>query len=161
MAVAASNTLPTISDGAACSDDTWTATSTTNAPDARAGHTAVWTGSEMIIWGGYNGSNYLNAGGKYNPGADNWTAISTTNAPGGRQECTAVWTGSEMIVWGGYNYLFEHGRELQSWHGHLDNHQHKQCAHWPIAAHGGVDHAWNDRLGWMEWREFFQHRRQI
>src|SRR5690242_12282645 len=37
MAVAASYTLPTISDGAACSDDTWTATSTTNAPDARAG----------------------------------------------------------------------------------------------------------------------------
>jgi hypothetical protein len=47
----ASFTLPTISDGAACSDDTWTATSTTNAPSARAGQTAVWTGSEMIVWG--------------------------------------------------------------------------------------------------------------
>jgi len=32
--------------------DTWAATSVTNAPDARADHTAVWTGSEMIIWGG-------------------------------------------------------------------------------------------------------------
>ena len=34
------------------STDSWTATSTTNAPDARYGHTAVWTGSEMIVWGG-------------------------------------------------------------------------------------------------------------
>ena len=28
---------------------------TTGAPTARAIHTAVWTGSEMIVWGGYNG----------------------------------------------------------------------------------------------------------
>ena len=34
------------------STDSWTATSTTNAPAARYGHTAVWTGSEMIVWGG-------------------------------------------------------------------------------------------------------------
>ena len=32
--------------------DSWTATSTTNAPAARYVHTAVWTGSEMIVWGG-------------------------------------------------------------------------------------------------------------
>ena len=34
------------------STETWTATNTTNAPDARSSHTAVWTGSEMIVWGG-------------------------------------------------------------------------------------------------------------
>ena len=34
------------------STDSWTATSTTNAPAARDFHTAVWTGSEMIVWGG-------------------------------------------------------------------------------------------------------------
>ena len=32
--------------------DSWTATSTTNAPSSRVPHTAVWTGSEMIVWGG-------------------------------------------------------------------------------------------------------------
>ena len=32
--------------------DSWIATSTTNAPAAREGHTAVWTGNEMIVWGG-------------------------------------------------------------------------------------------------------------
>ena len=34
------------------STDSWTATSTTNAPAGRSEHTAVWTGSEMIVWGG-------------------------------------------------------------------------------------------------------------
>src|SRR6516165_291305 len=51
-----------------CVDDTWTATSTTNAPSARTLHTAVWTGSEMIVWGGTDGQgNFLNTGGRYDP----------------------------------------------------------------------------------------------
>ena len=47
-------TLPKIADAGdpPCTDQ-WTATSTTNAPSARDGHTAVWTGSEMIVWGGF------------------------------------------------------------------------------------------------------------
>jgi hypothetical protein len=32
--------------------DNWTAPSTIDAPSARYYHTAVWTGSEMIVWGG-------------------------------------------------------------------------------------------------------------
>jgi len=38
--------------GDGCVDDSWTATITENAPAARDSHTAVWTGSEMIVWGG-------------------------------------------------------------------------------------------------------------
>jgi hypothetical protein len=78
-------------------NDAWAVTSTVNAPFAREGHTAVWTGSEMVIWGG----NYSNTGGKYDPSTDSWTPASITNAPVGRSNHTAVWTGSEMIVWGG------------------------------------------------------------
>jgi len=59
--------------------DAWTATSTMNA-DATKSHTAVWTGSEMIVWGGYNINGVLNTGGRYNPAADTWTAVSTSNA---------------------------------------------------------------------------------
>ena len=100
-AASASYWLPTISDRPdGCIDETWTDTSTTNAPAARASHTAVWTGSEMIVWGGYGGS-YLNTGGRYDPSTDSWAAISTGNAPFPRGGNTAVWTGSEMIVWGG------------------------------------------------------------
>jgi hypothetical protein len=54
-------TLPVIAAPAGgCTDDTWTATNTSNAPAAREVHTAVWTGSEMIIWGGSSDANYLN-----------------------------------------------------------------------------------------------------
>ena len=80
------------------STDSWTATSTINAPVARAYDTAVWTGSKMIVWGGYP---YTNSGGRYEPGTDSWTATSLTNAPEARGYHTAVWTDSEMIVWGG------------------------------------------------------------
>ncbi|PYL83465.1 MAG: hypothetical protein DMF17_13060 [Verrucomicrobia bacterium] len=96
--------------------DSWVATSTISAPAGREAHTAVWSGSEMIVWGGYffDGSDhYLNTGGRYNPGTDTWTATSTTNAPAGRGSQKAVWTSSEMIVWGGYdgiNYLNTGGR---------------------------------------------------
>jgi N-acetylneuraminic acid mutarotase len=82
--------------------DTWAATSSTNAPTARSVHSAVWTGTEMIVWGGYDGTNELNTGGRYNPVTDSWVAISTLNAPFPRVRHTALWTGSEMIVWGGY-----------------------------------------------------------
>src|SRR5207245_3264808 len=102
--VSANYKLPVIAlPSGGCTDDTWTPTSVTNAPDARRWHTAVWTGSEMIVWGGISssGSN-LNTGGRYNPSTDSWTATSTTNAPAARNRHTAVWTGSEMIVWGGY-----------------------------------------------------------
>jgi N-acetylneuraminic acid mutarotase len=86
------------------STDTWTAISTTNAPEARRAHTAVWTGSEMIVWGGETPTNIdLNTGGRYDPHTDEWTATSTTGAPTGRLGHTAVWAGSEMIVWGGVN----------------------------------------------------------
>jgi N-acetylneuraminic acid mutarotase len=95
--------------------DSWTATSTINAPDARYDHTAVWTGNGMIVWGGFNGADpdpYLNTGGRYDPSTDSWTATNTTSAPGGRDQHTAVWTGSEMIVWGGFN--FSEGGQLNT-----------------------------------------------
>ncbi len=93
--------VPTTLNGEGACIDAWAATSTVNAPTARDLHTAVWTGSEMIVWGGTNFGNYLNTGGRYNPSTDSWTATSTTSAPSARARHTAVWTGSEMIVWGG------------------------------------------------------------
>src|SRR6266542_4222919 len=94
--------LPSISDGTGCIDDTWTATD--GPPDGRYGHTAVWTGSEMVVWGGFTYCfNIFNSGGRYNPSTDSWTATRTTNAPSARSGHTAVWSGSEMIIWGGYD----------------------------------------------------------
>lgn len=81
--------------------DTWRATSTDGAPAPRSGHAAVWTGSEMIIWGGPISVNGSGTGGRYDPNTDSWREVSRTGAPPGFSQGTAVWTGSEMIVWDG------------------------------------------------------------
>jgi hypothetical protein len=84
--------------------DSWTATSTTGAPSPRVHHAVVWTGSEMVVWGGDTGSpsyTQLGDGARYDPATDHWTAISSQGAPSARTNHSAVWTGSEMIVWGG------------------------------------------------------------
>src|SRR5262249_39532077 len=47
------------------STDTWAETSTTNAPSTQVAHTAVWTGSEMIVWGGDSSGGAANNGGRY------------------------------------------------------------------------------------------------
>src|SRR5215472_8345938 len=97
--------LPAISGGAdGCINDSWTATAADH-PFPRTDHTAVWTGSEMIVWGGNSGT-YLNTGERYNPSTDSWTATSIVNAPDARGNHTAVWTGTEMVVWGGWNGMY-------------------------------------------------------
>lgn len=88
--------------------DQWLGTiSTQGAPSARSFHTAVWTGSRMIVWGGYDGSQRVNTGGIYDPSKNKWVgSVSTTNAPSPRLHHVAVWTGSEMIIWGGEDANF-------------------------------------------------------
>ncbi len=50
--------------------DSWQATADAGDVAPRGGHTAVWTGSEMIVWGGIDVSGagtYLAGGGRYLP----------------------------------------------------------------------------------------------
>ena len=98
-----------VGDGGAYDPDTdsWRKISQTGAPPARSLHTAVWTGKEMIVWGGSNngGGSNLNSGGHYNPNSDSWIPTAIDNAPTGRYGHVAVWTGKEMIIWGGHDSL--------------------------------------------------------
>jgi N-acetylneuraminic acid mutarotase len=102
-----SNGSGTLNDGGrfnpAVTGGNWISVTTTGAPAKRNAHTAVWTGSEMIVWGGGSGNSYLSDGGRYKPAKDFWTPMTTVGAPPGRIFHTAVWTGSEMIVFGGSN----------------------------------------------------------
>ena len=92
--------LPMITAPASCTDDTWTPTKTI--PDPRYYHTAIWTGTEMIVWGGSNlVGNPFDTGDRYNPATDTWTPTSVTGEPSPRDHHSAVWTGSEMMIWGG------------------------------------------------------------
>ena len=85
-----------------CANDTWFPTSETDMPNGRTSHSTVWTGTEMIVWGGVNSpAGNLSTGARYNPATDSWIATSTTNAPTARWGHSGVWTGSQMIIWGG------------------------------------------------------------
>ncbi len=95
--------LPMVA-GANCIEDTWRPTLQLLEP--RYWHTAVWTGSEMIVFGGMSAvGNIYGDGSRYDPATDTWTLLPATGSPGPRQSHAAVWTGTEMIVWGGVNDL--------------------------------------------------------
>lgn len=134
--VAANGVDPTFNDGARFNAATgvWTTLPALNAPTGRYGHTAVWTGTEMIIWGGFRveatvgmaTTITLNSGARYNPLTNVWSSMDTTTAPSARTKHMAVWAGSpanRMIVFGGTtdgNMIYEssgatYNPETDSW----------------------------------------------
>lgn len=70
----------------------------------RSGASSVWTGKELLVWGGStligSQNRWLADGAALDPVANRWRPLPP--APiGPRSEAAAVWTGSEMVVWGG------------------------------------------------------------
>ena len=84
----------------------WSPISTLGAPPPRFDVTVLWTGSEMIVWGG----SAPRTGARYSPTNDSWLPIASNSASSERIENAAVWTGTEMIMWGGRrdNQSFEY-----------------------------------------------------
>ena len=70
--------------------------------EGRAGNTVVWTGREMIVFGGEGPGVSYDNGARYNPRDNSWEMLPSKNAPSSRTGGSAVWTGKEMIVWGGF-----------------------------------------------------------
>lgn len=81
--------------------NTWTPITANGAPPARHSHCAEWTGSKMIVWGGFGTAAYETTGGVYDPATDSWSPMTTTGAPSGRVKMACAWTGKELVVWGG------------------------------------------------------------
>ena len=83
----------------------WTPTTLSNVPAHRMGHCAVWTGSEMIVWGGQASPDRLaRDGARYNPAADEWKPMPELEGPAARhfqRDDGAVWTGKGMLIFGG------------------------------------------------------------
>ena len=80
--------------------DRWRPMSTGDAPYSNDAPTpAVWTGENMIVYGG--SSSETRAGGVYCPAKDAWKPISSRGAPHATRYQLAVWTGTCMILWGG------------------------------------------------------------
>ena len=79
----------------------WAPTTTTGAPSVRTLHTAVWTGSRMIVWGGQDAAGDLNNGGRYDPVGLTWQSMTSAGAPSPRDSHHAVWANGFMLAWGG------------------------------------------------------------
>lgn len=64
---------------------------------------AVWTGSEIVLFGGRGAGDAVSGVGARWAHATGWSAISTQGAPSARVGASAVWSPSagRVIVWGG------------------------------------------------------------
>jgi N-acetylneuraminic acid mutarotase len=88
--------------------DTWEPIPATGAPSPRVSFAMVWTGTELVIWGGYVYTGiytYFNDGARYNPTTKTWSPLGVTGVPAGRGECAYGYNAatSEMVIWGGFN----------------------------------------------------------
>lgn len=93
-------------DGAAYNPATRTWRRLPPAPiSGREGQAAAWTGTQMVIWGGYDhvsvdSSAVSNTGAAYNPTTNRWTTLPA--APlSARAYPLAAWTGSQVLILGG------------------------------------------------------------
>ncbi|WP_326821599.1 hypothetical protein [Streptosporangium sp. NBC_01756] len=82
-----------------------TPTSLPKAPiAARTGHSATWTGSELAVWGGWNGDkarpHYFTDGALYSSATRLWRMMPEVSLPPSSDHL-AVWSGSELLIWGG------------------------------------------------------------
>lgn len=85
--------------------NTWITMSSTGAPSARYGHAMVWSGSKVLVWGGFDGTNYLGDGAAYDVIEDKWEALPAMGTPPtARADHSAVWANDKMIVFGGYGF---------------------------------------------------------
>ena len=79
----------------------WSNLPVAGAPAGRLLHSAIWTGQEMLVFGGFDPLMVLNNGGAFNPTNGAWRLISDPISMTGRASHTAVWTGTLMLVYGG------------------------------------------------------------
>ena len=71
-------------------------------PFWRRSPAAVWTGHELLVWGGDAPSDVVHhaGGAAFDREARRWRLIPAAPIDG-RSQAAAVWSGSEMLVWGG------------------------------------------------------------
>jgi hypothetical protein len=73
--------------------------------EPRALIASAWTGSELLIWGGWSGrygyefaEDFFDDGAAYDPLSDSWRMLP--QAPIDARAPLSIWTGREMLVWG-------------------------------------------------------------
>src|SRR5579859_1774744 len=85
----------------AADDGSWTPLPLAGAPSPRYVQLAVWTGQEMLIWGGVAQRHAYNDGALYNPKSQTWRPMAMAGAPVSHVFPVVTWTGQEVLIWGG------------------------------------------------------------
>jgi hypothetical protein len=75
-------------------------------PEVRSGAATAWTGSELLVWGGYEyvgGNEDPDAGGfAFDARTRTWSELPASPLEG-RSDPAFAWTGRELLVWGGWD----------------------------------------------------------
>lgn len=112
----------------------------------RESHTAVWTGREMVVWGGSGdpAADPLTDGAAFDPAAGTWRKIAPAPLTP-RSGAQAVWTGSEMLVFGGSSVEVDPQMDGAAWNPATN--AWRRIAAPPISVRDGMVIAWTgDRL---------------
>ncbi|AXV09520.1 hypothetical protein DVS28_a4863 [Euzebya pacifica] len=89
-------------DGAAYDPATDTWREIARAPvNPRSGHVALWTGEEMLVFGGSRTFETNVQAGAYDPDTDTWRLTAPAPLPRGFGLIAGVWTGEEAVFWTG------------------------------------------------------------
>ena len=85
--------------------NTWSAVQTakpaiSNDGTGRVYHQAVWTGTEWIIAGGYDGGSQRQEAARFNPTTSKWTQMP--NVPKQTPHQPFTWTGKELLIFSGW-----------------------------------------------------------
>ena len=80
----------------------WITGTTSGQADPRSRPVGIWTGQQLLVWGGIGQSgNSLGSGGLFDPVANGWTPIASSQVIGSRFGHSIIWTGQRGVVWGG------------------------------------------------------------
>ncbi len=96
---------PTTTPALAAADQGWSGIGSEWAPlpdgpaDGRVFPVSVWTGAELIVWGGEveSETTWADDGAAFNPASGRWRAVADSPLSP-RSEHVAVWTGDEVII---------------------------------------------------------------
>lgn len=113
----------------------------------RSQHGAAWTGTELIVWGGWatrgaaaNFEFFAAAdGAAYDPATDAWRTIAASPLAG-RSRPIMAWTGDELLVVGGFDGQFQGLADAAAYDPLTD--QWRELPRVPDAAVGGYAWAW-------------------
>jgi hypothetical protein len=76
-------------------------------PEVRSGAATAWTGSQLLVWGGYEwvgtGDEDPDATGfAFDAASRRWTVLPASPLRG-RADAAFAWTGRELLIWGGWD----------------------------------------------------------